>query len=131
MYLLFFLSIKEQVINSLRPVGKCNPACYLPSVIQISMTWLDIRPDCIFQQGLTNITTCCACTGHCSTHARHRWRPRVLIKLHVQKNTIRIVPHRLLSYTFDNTQSCKQHIPFNPNGACGLFGQYKMMQKTE
>ena len=34
-YLLFFLSMKEQMIHSLRPVGKCNPACYLPSVIQI------------------------------------------------------------------------------------------------
>ena len=27
-YLLFFLSMKEQVMNSIRPVGKCNPACY-------------------------------------------------------------------------------------------------------
>ena len=26
MYLFFFLSMKEQVINSSRPVGKCNPA---------------------------------------------------------------------------------------------------------
>ena len=37
MYLLFLLSMKEQVINSLRPVGKCNPACYPPSVIQIPL----------------------------------------------------------------------------------------------
>ena len=37
MYLLFFLSMKEQVINSLCPVGKCNPACYLPSVIWMTL----------------------------------------------------------------------------------------------
>ena len=39
MYLLFFLSMKEQVINSLLPdpVGKCNPACYPPSFIQIPL----------------------------------------------------------------------------------------------
>ena len=36
MYFFFFLSMKKQVINSLRPVGKCNPACYPPSVIQIT-----------------------------------------------------------------------------------------------
>ena len=35
MYLYFFLSMKEQVIHSLRSVGKCNPACYPPLVIQI------------------------------------------------------------------------------------------------
>ena len=29
--------MKEQVIHSLRPVGKCNPACYPPSVIQIPL----------------------------------------------------------------------------------------------
>ena len=32
MFLLFFLSINEQVINSLRPVGKFSPACYPPGV---------------------------------------------------------------------------------------------------
>ena len=31
------LSIKERVINSLHPVGWCNPACYPPSVIQITL----------------------------------------------------------------------------------------------
>ena len=49
-YLLFFLRMKEQVIHSLRPVGKCNPACYpRPSVIPIQ-GWLrlDIRPDWSF-----------------------------------------------------------------------------------
>ena len=34
MYLFFFISMKEQVINS---VGKWNPACYPPSVIQIPL----------------------------------------------------------------------------------------------
>ena len=34
-YIYFFLSMKEQVINSLRLVGKCNPAWYSTEVIQI------------------------------------------------------------------------------------------------
>ena len=37
MYLFFFLTIKEQVINSFRPVGKCGTACYPPSVIHITL----------------------------------------------------------------------------------------------
>ena len=52
MYLLFFLSIKEQVINSLRPVSHPDP-----SRIRLGGSgWLrlDIRPDCTFQQGVTN-----------------------------------------------------------------------------
>ena len=38
MYLLFFLSMKEQVINSLRPVGKWNPACTKISEIFVHTT---------------------------------------------------------------------------------------------
>ena len=38
----FFLSMKKQVINSLRPVGKFNPACYPPSDIQISLGVWDV-----------------------------------------------------------------------------------------
>ena len=52
--LLFSLSMKEQVINSLHPVGKCNPACYPPSVIQIPLApprgiWTYVRQffDCM------------------------------------------------------------------------------------
>ena len=34
-YLFIFLTMKEQMINLLCPVGKCGPACYPPKVIQI------------------------------------------------------------------------------------------------
>ena len=37
MYLLFSLSMKEQVIHLLRLVGNCNSTCYPPSVIKITL----------------------------------------------------------------------------------------------
>ena len=49
MYILFFLSMIEQMINSLRPVGKCL------RLVRSGWLRLDIRPDCTFQQGATNI----------------------------------------------------------------------------
>ena len=58
MYLLIFLSMIEQVINSFRPVGKRNPACYPTWLRLVRSGWLrlDIRPDCTFQHGVANNT---------------------------------------------------------------------------
>ena len=58
MYLLFFLSMKEQVINSFRPVGKCNPAWYPTEVIQIWITEGGYQAG-LHQQGVTNNVAIC------------------------------------------------------------------------
>ena len=63
MYLLFFFSMKEQVISLLRPVGKgllsalSHPDRTRLHLVRSGWLRLDIRPDCTFQQGVTNNTT--------------------------------------------------------------------------
>ena len=58
MYLIFLLTMEEQVINLLCPVRKCGLACYQSSVIHIppgsASLDMDARPDCSFKQGVTN-----------------------------------------------------------------------------
>ena len=58
-YYYFFLSMREQVINLLRPVGKGNPACYSTRLrlVRSGCLRLDIRLDCSFQQGVANTIT--------------------------------------------------------------------------